>query len=193
MIEIKHRITGDVLHRVEADTLVDANLWNANLWNADLQDANLRYANLRHANLQGANLRYANLRGADLWHANLRGANLWHANLQGANLRGANLWYANLQGANLQGANLQDANLQDANLRCAVGNGREVKSAQFDSWPVVWTEDVLAIGCKQFTLDEWRNMTADDIEKLDTAAFDFYTKYHQLIVQLIAINEGETK
>ena len=43
MIEIKHKTTGEVLHRVDADSL---------------QSADLRYADLRGADLYGANLRY---------------------------------------------------------------------------------------------------------------------------------------
>lgn len=44
-VEIKDN-TGKALHRIEADTLVGA----------DLQGADLRHANLRDANLEGANL-----------------------------------------------------------------------------------------------------------------------------------------
>ena len=50
-MEIKHKITGEVLLTIEDDTL---------------RGANLRGANLRGANLRGANLREANLREADL-------------------------------------------------------------------------------------------------------------------------------
>ena len=80
-MEIKHKITGEVLLTIEGDTL---------------RGANLRWANLRGANLQGANLRWANLQGANLQGANLRGANLREADLRGADLRGADLRGANL-------------------------------------------------------------------------------------------------
>ena len=59
MIEIKNRHDGTTIHRVEADTLHDANLYGANLC-----DANLRGADLYGADLCCANLRDANLRGA---------------------------------------------------------------------------------------------------------------------------------
>ena len=60
-MEIKHKITGEVLLTIEDDTL---------------READLRGANLRGANLRGADLREANLREADLREADLRGANL---------------------------------------------------------------------------------------------------------------------
>ena len=70
-MEIKHKLTNEVLLTTRGDSLQGANL----RW------ADLRWANLREANLQGANLQGADLQGADLREANLR-----EANLQGANL-----------------------------------------------------------------------------------------------------------
>ena len=85
-MEIKHKITSEVLLTIEGDSLKGANLQGANLKWANLQGANLQGANLQYANLQ-----YANLQGANLQYANLKGANLQYADLKGANLRGANL------------------------------------------------------------------------------------------------------
>ena len=65
-MEIKHKLTNEVLLTIEGDSLQGANL----RW------ADLRWADLRWADLRGANLRGADLRGADLRGANLRGANL---------------------------------------------------------------------------------------------------------------------
>jgi len=77
MIEIKHRHTNEVIHAVNADTLVGANLYSANLSGADLREANLRWANLTEADLSGADLSGADLRGANLGWANLTGATRW--------------------------------------------------------------------------------------------------------------------
>ena len=90
-MEIKHKITNEVLLTIEGDSLQAANLQGANLQGADLQAADLRYANLQGADLQAADLRYANLQGA-----NLKGAYLQAANLQGADLQAADLRYADL-------------------------------------------------------------------------------------------------
>ena len=65
-MEIKHKITNEVLLTIEGDSLQEANLRGA-----DLRGANLRWADLQEANLQEANLRGANLRGANLQGANL--------------------------------------------------------------------------------------------------------------------------
>ena len=70
-MEIKHKLTSEVLLTIKGDSL---------------QEADLRWADLR-----GADLRWADLRGADLRWADLQGADLQGANLRGANLQGANL------------------------------------------------------------------------------------------------------
>ena len=85
-MEIKHKISGEVLLKVKGETLHSANLHSANLHSANLQGADLRFAYLKEADL-----READLQGADLRFANLQGANLQGANLQGANLQGADL------------------------------------------------------------------------------------------------------
>ena len=85
-MEIKHKLTSEVLLTIKGDSLQGANLQGANL-----QGANLRSADLRSADLRSADLRSADLRGADLRGANLRGANLRGADLRGADLRGADL------------------------------------------------------------------------------------------------------
>jgi len=119
-IEIKHKLTSEVLFSCEADSLkiavelaVKA---GANLKGANLKGAYLEWANLKGANLKGAYLKGANLKGAYLEWANLEWAHLERADLVGAHLVGAHLVGANLVGAYLEEANLEEANLEGANL-----------------------------------------------------------------------------
>ncbi len=154
--------------RQHADWLIDGSgqrieASSANLRYADLCYANLRYADLRGANLRGANLRYADLSSADLSSADLRYANLRYADLRGAELRGAN-------------------------LSGAIGNMREIKSAQFDQWTVAWSSDVLAIGCQQHAITKWRNADPRWIAAMDSSATDWWSRYGELILQLIDVS-----
>ena len=91
----------------------------------------------------------ANLRGATLRDATLRGATLINANLEGANLEGANLEGATLRGANLRGANLYNANLEDAK------NKETAILPIFCKWSYGIKGDLIIIGCKQKTIEEW--------------------------------------
>jgi len=109
MIQIKHKVTGEVMLEVEGDTLQGANLrganlTGANLYRANLCDAKLYRAGLCDANLGNTSLYRANLRNTNLTGANLTGSSLYRADLRDANLTGTDLSYANLIGADLRGA-----------------------------------------------------------------------------------------
>ena len=157
-MEIKHKLTNEVLLTIECDSLQGADLQCANLQGANLRNANLQWANLRGADLQGANLR-----GADLQWANLRGADL-----QGADLQGADLRWVNPQGANLQGANLRGADLQWANLPTDV--------IRIDGmlWDVTILHGHMRIGCQHHHVDEWSKFTDDEISKMGGGALEFW-------------------
>ena len=149
---------------------------------ADLEGANLCGAILREANLRFANLSSVSLTGADLEYADLNGADLQCANLSGANLREANLWGANLRDASLRGAYLRDAELWGA-----MGNMREVKSIQIDTYPVTYTKDVIQIGCQQNSISKWANWkeNKDWISNMDDGALEWAEKHLDLVLEVV--------
>ena len=166
MITIKHKYTNEVILEIES------------LCNANLRYTNLRGANLGYAELSSADLRYADLSYADLSSADLRGANLRYTNLRGADLSGANLRYTNLRGADLSGAN----------LRWCIGNMREIKSAQFDTYDVTWTKDTLAIGCQQHPIKDWWQFDDTTITNMDRDALLWWKKWKLVLQQIIEMS-----
>ena len=153
-IQIKS-VLGEVLFELEKENnTIKETLEQAVKEDANLRNANLEYAILEYANLEYANLRNANLRNANLEDANLEYANLRNANLEDANLRNANLEYANLRNANLEYANLEAANLEDANLRNAKNKENAILPI-FCKWSYGIKGDLIIIGCKQKTIEEW--------------------------------------
>ena len=163
----------------------------ANLSGADLSGANLMGANLRGANLWGANLEGADLWGANLEGANLWGANLWGANLRGANLEGANLGGANLSGANLSGADLSGADLSGANLSGATGNSIHVIGLQTSKYPIAYTSDIIQIGCKRYTIDEWFSFSDSQITSMDSGALGWWLKHRDWLRLSIELNPAQ--
>jgi uncharacterized protein YjbI with pentapeptide repeats len=130
MIEIKHKQTGRLLLRVNADSLVGADLHGLQLGGADLRGADLQYANFSPAvsNEHFEDLILAGLlwidHGASLSDANLYGASLQGASLVYVNLKNADLTNANLEGANVAASDLTGANLTGANLASTHFQGR---------------------------------------------------------------------
>ena len=161
MITIKHKYTNEVI--LEIESLCNANLSNAGLRNADLS--------------------YANLSGTDLSEADLSGANLRAADLRAADLSGANLRYANLRAADLSGANLRAAD-----LRWCIGNMREIKSTQFDTYDVTWTKDALAIGYQQHLIKEWWQFDDATITKMDGDMLLWWKKWKLVLQQIVEMS-----
>ena len=76
MIQIKHRVTRNIILTIDAQGFTGTNLSGIDLSGADLSDADLSWINLSGANLSGANLRLADLNYTNLSGANLEGANI---------------------------------------------------------------------------------------------------------------------
>ena len=158
-IEIKS-VFGKVLFALEKEnntikeTLEQAVKENADLEGADLEGADLRNSNLINSNLRNSNLEGANLRYADLEGANLRYADLRNADLINADLRNADLINSNLRYADLEGANLRNSNLEGADLKCAKNKETAILPI-FCKWSYGIKGDLIIIGCKQKTIEEW--------------------------------------
>ena len=174
---------------------------------ADLSSANLRYANLRSANLRSASLSHANLSSADLSHADLSSANLRYADLSSANLSSANLRYADLRSANLSYADLRSANLSSANLSSANLSSADLRSANLSSanlssadlrflhsadgkvlacmnagkYQVVLSKDKIAIGCRFYTVEQWRDFDDNKISRMDVGALEWWMQWKKLV------------
>ena len=165
------------------DNLTEYNYNQHQLWLMDNNTGNklnLRGVDLSGADLSGADLRGANLRGADLSRAYLRradlsGADLCYVDLIGADLIAANLSGADLSGADLRGANLRRADLSNTKINNTIGNKKEIKTLQLSPYTVTICNDVMAIGCKQYTIPEWYNFTDDTIAAMDINALSWWT------------------
>jgi hypothetical protein len=145
----------------------------------------LEGADLTGANLIGADLRRANFKDANLTGADFTGANLISADLTGANLRFANLISADLRFADLTGANFIDASF----IRC-IGNEKEIKTIQTSKYWIVYTKDVMQIGCENYAIEKWFNFTDLDIEVMAEDALEWWKLWKPILKQIIEVENG---
>lgn len=103
----------------------------------------------------------------------------------------ANLFDANLRNADLRNADLRDANLRCADLRYAIGNLKQVKSLQLETWHITYTINTIAIGCQQHSIAEWRVFTDDDIKKMDSKAVEWWGKWKEIILKIVEMSPAE--
>lgn len=116
-------------------------------------------------------------------------ADLRKADLRGANLQGANLQEANLQEANLRKANLREANLREANLWGAVGNSKEMKSLFIECYDIVYTSEILQIGCENHKICEWKEFSDNDVLKMDgKSGLEWFLKWKDIIFKIIEMS-----
>lgn len=149
----------------------------------------------------GASVEFHILRHHDYLHgdANGRVAKLLHADLArvffaGWNLSGIDFAYSDFALADLTGACLEGANLDGVR-----GNGKEIKSAVFGRWPVVWTccpdyGHRIQIGCQAHNIRKWvkadprwiRALTpdGDDAEK-------FWDAHGRTILEIVQNSPAE--
>ena len=128
-IEIKS-VFGKVLFALEKEN----NTIKETLEQAVKENADLVGADLRNLNLRNSNLRNSNLVGADLRNSDLEGADLRNSNLINSDLKGADLINSDLKGSK---------NKENAILPI------------FCKWSYGIKGDLIMIGCKQKTIEEW--------------------------------------
>lgn len=129
-----------------------------------------------------------------------RVAKLLHADLarvffRGWDLSGIDFAYSDFVLADLSGACLEGANLDGVR-----GNGREIKSALFGTWPVVWTRcpdygDYVQIGCQRHHLSKWERSDPRWIRALypdgENTAEDFWDAHGQVILSMVKSSPAE--
>ena len=98
------------------------------------------------------------------------------------NLSGANLSGADLRWADLSGADLSDADLSGADLRFLhSANGKELACMNAGKYQVVLSKEKIAVGCKFFTVEEWKEFDDDKISKMDNGALEWWNQWKELV------------
>ena len=182
LIEIKNRYDSSVIfsHDVENNSI------KLTLETAIKEKIDLKNANLSNAKLKYSNLRFADLSNVDFYHADLRDSDFSYADLSNTDLIDSFLNNSNFSNSALEGSNLNNANLESV-----IGNMIDIFSMQIEMYEIVFTKDILYIGCKKYTHKEWFDFDDKTIEKMDLHALPFWKKYKDFIFTAIKLRLGE--
>ena len=94
-------------------------------------------------------------------------------------------WLNNEDGgerADLSSANLRSADLRHANLRfLQSANGKELACMNAGKYQVVLSKERIAIGCKLFTVEEWKEFNDATISMMDDGALEWWRKWKDLV------------
>ena len=104
------------------------------------------------------------------------------------------LWLKEVAGgvrANLCRADLRGANLNGADL-LSIGNMRELRTLQIDTWEIGYTHDTLQIGCQKHPIEKWRKWNTPAgrkwISHMDTKALKWADRNLALVLAIIDAN-----
>ena len=99
-----------------------------------------------------------------------------------ADLSSADLSSADLSSADLRHANLSYANLRHADLRfLQSANGKELACMNAGKYQVVLSKESIAIGCKLFTVEKWKEFNDATISMMDDGALEWWIKWKDLV------------
>ncbi|MDD3443182.1 MAG: pentapeptide repeat-containing protein [Sulfurimonas denitrificans] len=167
-------------------------------YRADFSYSNFSYSNFSDSDFRGSNFRGSNFGYSDFRGSNFRGSNFRGSNFRGSNFRGSDFsdsdfsdsdfGDSDFRGSNFRGSNFRGSNFSDSKHQYKIGNMREWKSMQLDTYMIVFNEHTLAIGCQQHTIKEWQEFTDDTISKMDTNALLWWTKWKELIFKAIELS-----
>ena len=198
--------------------LSKANFSGANLSRAIMTDCELFEANFSHANMTHANLNRSRAGNADFSNANMAMvvasiADFKHAIFDNANLSKSNLYRSNFQSVVFNNTNLDTTQFTCANLTEANLMKSDIRRTVFDytvldctvlpkkllclynyEWFISVCDDMLRIGCKCYSIEEWRNFDGNEIIDMDDYAIEFWEEFKEEILAIAtAFSEQQLK
>ena len=84
------------------------------------------------------------------------------------------------------------ANLSGANLLRTIGDMQSVKSFQVEKYMITYTDAILNIGCRSYTIDEWNNFTNKQVSDMDNGSLEWWSKWKPIIMQIIKMSPAES-
>lgn len=86
------------------------------------------------------------------------------------------------------------ANLRSADL-LSLGNMRQIKTMQFETWNIGYTHDTLQIGCQCHEIEKWRKWNTKAgrkwISMMDSQALKWADKWLDLVLSIIDKSPAE--
>ncbi len=68
----------------------------------------------------------------------------------------------------------------------------ELRTMQIDTYRIGFTCDTLQIGCKRFTIEQWKSFTDKEIDAMDSNSLQWWTKWKATILTTIELSYKET-
>lgn len=147
---------------------------------ADFSNRHLEGADFSKTILSGANFSEADCTDVNFELTDCRSAMFIRSRLIAANMK-----YANLMHAIFADLKMINCCLEGANIRYLEGSSEQIRVITGLRWRVIFTDDDMAIGCKQLPIREWRTVSDGRIALMSHGALDFWKENKKLIFAFI--------
>ena len=94
----------------------------------------------------------------------------------------ADLCYADLSYADLRSADLSSADLRFL----SSADGKVLACMNAGKYQVVISKEKIAIGCKFYTIEEWRGFDDERISRMDCGALEWWNQWKEVILMFHA-------
>lgn len=108
-----------------------------------------------------------------------------------ANCEGTKFRRSNLIMTDFTNANCKEANFEVAGFWGATGNDKQLKSLSIGCYTIVYTKDILQIGCKQYTFEEWLSFSDSKIDAMDRGFLEWWIKFKEPLFKIIEQDPAE--
>jgi uncharacterized protein YjbI with pentapeptide repeats len=149
--------------------------------------------NYTNCSFVGSNLSFLNLTQCNFTNCNFTNSICIGTNFTNCNLSQCNFTNANLSDSNFHNSDLSGAYLTESNLENCKGNMKEIKTASFEKWALVWIktfegEDILQVGCQKNTGAKWKKSNIRLLQKIHPDAAEWFEKYSGIMSTLLDIS-----
>lgn len=143
---------------IECCNFYSTNFSNVTIKNSDIRNSLFNYSRLSKLKLEKVKLKKCDFRGSELDNSSF----------SDCDLTGCNFWEASLLNIRLDNVYLMDT----------IGNGKEIKSLQIGTFTIVYTCNLLQVGCKIYPIDKWSTFTNRDLLEMGGREAAKFWNYH---------------
>jgi hypothetical protein len=196
-MELRKRFTEELIFELECNTWEELlkgalkakiSFHSADFRGADFSDVDFRYSDFSYSDFSDSDFSGSNFCGSDFSYSDFRGADF-----RGSNFSGADFSRADFSRTDFCDSNFRGSDFSGSQHQYKIGNMREWKSMQLDTYMIGFNDSILTIGCQQNTIAEWKSMQDEKIKMMDAGALEWWKKWKDFIFQAIELSKNENK
>lgn len=123
--------------------------------------------------------------GKDTTNLDLSGGDFENFNFDSVDMQGCMFDDANLFKANINNTNFKDCSFHNTRIEGVHGLNDYVKSLFLENWAIAYTSEVLQIGRRRHTIEEWDSFTFEELHGMGARVLPYIMKYEAVMKTIL--------